>query len=76
MKKYTYDTSKYKFRELVSNLFGVSNLEKIHEIKREWIEGDYDKVNNILVFFFKLAVFFNPALIECMKARTSCENSV
>ena len=43
MKKYTYDASKYKFRELVSNLFGVSNLEKIHELKRDWIEGDYDK---------------------------------
>ena len=29
--KYTYDTKKYRFRELVSELYQVDKLEKIHE---------------------------------------------
>lgn len=30
-KKYTYDTSKYKFKEILLNTFKVSNLETLHE---------------------------------------------
>ena len=43
MKKYTYDTSKYNFREMVSSLFGIDNLENIHKSKDDWIHSDYDR---------------------------------
>ena len=43
--KHTFNKSIYKFRELVSEAFGVDNLEKIHEIKPEWIKDNYKKLN-------------------------------
>ncbi len=30
-------TDKYRFRELVSELFHVDELEKIHEDKSDWV---------------------------------------
>lgn len=43
--KYTYDTDKYKFRELVSTLYKVDNLEKIHKYKPELIKDEYKDLN-------------------------------
>ena len=45
MKKSTFDTDKYKFRELVSDALGVKNLEKIHEVKDDWIKDSYRHLN-------------------------------
>ena len=45
MKKYTYDTTKYRFRELVSEVFEEDNLEKRHEVKKDWIDDNYQKLN-------------------------------
>ena len=35
MKKYTYDTSKYKFKELIENHFNVNNLARLHDERRD-----------------------------------------
>ena len=43
--KYTYDTDKYKFRELVSTLYKVDNLEKIHKYKSELVKDEYKDLN-------------------------------
>lgn len=43
--KYTYDTSKYKFRELVSDLYQVDTLEDIHKYKIEWMKDEYKRLN-------------------------------
>jgi len=45
MKKYKYNTDKYRFRELVSELFQVDDLEKIHEDKSDWVRDEYKKLN-------------------------------
>ena len=45
MKKFTYDISKYKFRELVSEIYNVENLEKIHEIKPNMVRDEYKKMH-------------------------------
>ena len=44
MKKFTYDTDRYKFRELVSEIYDVENLEKIHEIKPNMVRDEYKKM--------------------------------
>jgi hypothetical protein len=44
-KKYTYNTDKYRFRELVSELFQVDELEKIHEDKSDWVRDEYKTLN-------------------------------
>jgi len=41
VKKYSYNTDKYKFRELVSELYSVDKLEKIHIVKSELVHDDY-----------------------------------
>jgi hypothetical protein len=41
MKKYSYNTDKYRFRELVSELYQVDELEKIHKNKSEWVRDEY-----------------------------------
>ena len=43
--KYTYDTKKYRFRELVSELYQVDELENIHEDKSEWVRDEYKSLN-------------------------------
>ena len=45
MNKYTYNTDKYRFRELVSELFHVDELEKIHEDKSDWVKDEYKTLN-------------------------------
>lgn len=45
MKKYKYNTDKYRFRELVSELFQVDVLEKIHEDKSDWVKDEYKTLN-------------------------------
>ena len=44
MKKYSYNTDKYRFRELVSELFQVDELEKIHKNKSEWVRDEYKRM--------------------------------
>ena len=44
MKKYSYNTDKYRFRELVSELFQVDELEKIHKNKSEWVRDVYKRM--------------------------------
>ena len=44
MKKYSYNTAKYRFRELVSELFQVDELEKIHKNKSEWVRDEYKRM--------------------------------
>ena len=36
--KYSYDTEKYRFRELVSELYQVDKLEEIHKDKSDWVK--------------------------------------
>ena len=43
--KYTYDTDKYKFRELVSELYQVDELENIHKNKSSWVKDEYKDLN-------------------------------
>ena len=45
MKKYTYDTTKYRFRELVSEALGCTDLENIHKYMSDWVKDDYKKLN-------------------------------
>jgi hypothetical protein len=45
IKKLKFDIDKYKFRELVSEAFGVDDLEKLHEFKQNWIKDEYKKLN-------------------------------
>jgi hypothetical protein len=45
MIKYAYDTNKYRFREMVSELFGVGELERVHEIKPELVREEYRNLN-------------------------------
>ena len=45
MKKYSYSTDKYRFRELVSELYQVDKLEKVHEDKSDWVRDEYKKLN-------------------------------
>ena len=45
IKKLKFDIDKYKFRELVSEAFGVDDLEKLHELKKNWIKDEYKKLN-------------------------------
>jgi len=45
MIKFSFDTSKYKFREMVADLFEVDNLEKIHEHDPDLVKDDYRKLN-------------------------------
>ena len=39
--KYSYDTEKYRFRELVSELYQVDKLEEIHKDKSDWASVIY-----------------------------------
>ena len=43
MIKFSFDVNKYKFKEMVSDLFEVDNLEKIHEHNPELVKDDYRK---------------------------------
>ena len=43
--KYSYDTEKYRFRELVSELYQVDKLEEIHKDKSDWVKEEYKKLN-------------------------------
>ena len=43
--KYKFDITKYKFKELVSEVFEVDKLEKVHESKSHWMSDDYRKLN-------------------------------
>ena len=45
MIKFSFDVNKYKFKEMVSDLFEVDNLEKIHEHNPELVKDDYRKLN-------------------------------
>jgi len=43
--KYTYNTDKYRFRELVSEVFQVDELEKIHINKPDMVKDEYRDLN-------------------------------
>ena len=43
--KYSYYTVKYRFRELVSELYQVDKLEEIHKDKSDWVKEEYKKLN-------------------------------
>ena len=43
--KYTYDIKKYRFRELMSELYEMDELENIHKVKPEWVKEEYKKLN-------------------------------
>ena len=45
MAKLHFDTSEYRFKELVCEVFKVSDLENLHISKNQWMEGDLTKLN-------------------------------